>query len=261
MNRLEGKVAFITGGGSGIGRATARMFAAEGAKVAIADFKADLGAAAVAEITAGGGDALAVHTDITKEDQVKEAVEATIARYGRIDILFNCAGGSSTKDTTVVDVDLSLWKDTMELDLLGTFLCCRHVVPHMISQSSGVIINMATWGAMRGANPKHIYVAAKGAIISLTRALAGEYSHNGIRANAISPGSVKTTRSVTNMANNLKADPNNKLEARRKFLADNYPFSVGSPEDIAYIAVFLASNESRMITGATIPADGGRSAF
>ncbi|MEI9806242.1 MAG: SDR family NAD(P)-dependent oxidoreductase [Pseudolabrys sp.] len=258
---MEGKVAFITGAGSGIGRASAQRFAAEGAKVVVSDYLENLAAEAVKSIADAGGEALAQYTDVTKEETIKAAIDTTVDKYGRLDVMFNCAGGSSRNDTTVTDVNLDIWKTTMGLDLLGTFLGCRYAIPHMVKQKSGVVINMGTWGAVRGSNPKHVYVTAKGGIISLTRSIAGEYSPAGIRANVICPGSIKTARSIAAQAKNLSDNPQNALEMKRKFFADSYPFSIGPPEDIANIALFLASDESRMITGAVIPADGGRSAF
>ena len=176
MKRLEGKVAVITGAGSGIGRAAALMFAAEGARVAVLDRARQLGEAAVAEVTAAGGEARAIHSDVTDEASVQAAMAATVTAFGQIDVLFNCAGGSSQRDRPVHEVDLALWKSTMDLDLSGTFLCCRHAIPHMLEKQRGSVINVGTWGALRGALPKHIYVSAKGAILSLTRAIAGEYT-------------------------------------------------------------------------------------
>lgn len=255
MGRLNDKVAFITGAGSGIGRATASLFAAEGALIVLADKNETAIAAEQSAIEAVGGRAVVALADVTEETSVRAAVDLAMSAYGRIDILFNCAGGSVVDDGPVTDVDLSVWNGTIKLDLLGTFLCCRTVIPHMVAQRRGTIVNTATWGALRGAHPKHVYTAAKGGVIALTRSIAGEYTSAGIRANTICPGSVKTERWHVN-ANKTVAE-----FAKRRQFGIQYPFSVGSPEDVAAIVLFLASDESRMITGATIPADGGRSAF
>lgn len=255
MNRLAGKVAFITGAGSGIGRATAKMFAAEGAKIVIAEKNPELSASAAEEIGRAGGDAMALETDVTQEESVRSAIDKTVQRYSRLDILFNCAGGSSKDDRSVTEVDLALWNSTMELNLFGTFLACRLAIPLMVKQGGGTIVNTATWGALTGSFPKHIYTAAKGGVIALTRAIAGEHGRSGIRANVICPGSIKTARWLTN----TQVSP--EVAEKRRKLIENYPFSAGPPEDVASIVLFLASDESRMITGAVIPADGGRSAF
>lgn len=255
MGCLGGKVAFVTGAGSGIGRATAKLFAEEGACVALVEKNPSTAASVQAEIAAAGGQSVAVPTDVTDEGSVRAAAALTLSTFGRIDILYNCAGGSAVDDTVVTDVDMSIWDRTIRLDLLGTFLCCRVVIPHMISQGGGTIVNTATWGALRGAHAKHVYTAAKGGIISLTRSIAGEYTASGIRANTVCPGSIKTDRW------HLNANKSAEELSRRQQIGAQYPFSVGMPEDVASIVLFLASDKSRMITGATIPADGGRSAF
>ena len=153
-----------------------------------------------------------------------------------------------------------VWQHTISLDLLGPFNCCRHGIPELIRAGGGAIVNMSSVAALRGF-PAHVYVAAKGGIISLTRALAGQYAKNWIRANAICPGLVKTDRVLQRFGD--PDDPNSgtpQAQAmKRQF--QRYPFSVGEPEDIARIALFLASDEARMITGAIVPADGGLSAY
>lgn len=260
MGRLQDKVAFLTGAGSGIARAAARLFAAEGAKVAVAEIDAERGRATEQAILAAGGQALFVATDVTKEDSVRAAIEATVARFGRLDVLFNCAGGSIPADTFVTDVDMAVWDHTIDLDLKGTFLCCRHALPQIVRAGGGAVVNMSSGAALRGASPSHVYTTAKGAILSLTRALAGRHARDNVRVNAICAGRILTDR-IVNTYGTMDTpgpivDPQNSA-ARVK----EYPFWVGRPEDIANVALFLASDESRMITGATIPADGGRSAY
>jgi NAD(P)-dependent dehydrogenase (short-subunit alcohol dehydrogenase family) len=148
----------------------------------------------------------------------------------------------------------------MSLDLLGTFHCCRHWIPELTKSGGGAIVNMSSVAGLRGF-PAHVYVVAKGGIISFTRAVAGEYAKNGIRANAICPGLVKTDRVIQRFGNPDEPNSGSPQAQALKGPLRRYPFSVGEPEDIARIALFLASDEARMITGAIIPADGGLSAY
>jgi NAD(P)-dependent dehydrogenase (short-subunit alcohol dehydrogenase family) len=261
MERLQGKVAFITGAGSGIARAAAQLFAQEGAKVVIAELKQELGRASEQAVREVGGDATFVETDVTKEESVKNALQQTVTRYGKLDVLYNCAGGSVAQDQRVTDVDMWVWQHTQSLDLLGTFLCCRHGIPELMKTGGGAIVNMSSVAALRGQFAGHVYVAAKGGIISFTKALAGEYAQYGIRANAICPGLVMTDRVKQRFGENLDTPAPTPQAQAIKSQLKRYPFSVGEPEDIARIALFLASEEARMITGAILPADGGLSAY
>jgi NAD(P)-dependent dehydrogenase (short-subunit alcohol dehydrogenase family) len=260
MGRLDDKVAFITGAGSGIARAAAYMFAREGARVVIAELKPDLGKATELAVREAGGNAMFIETDVTKEDSVKRAIAATVAHYGKLNVLYNCAGGSVPQDAPVTSVPMEVWQHTISFDLLGLFLCCRHGIPELIKAGGGSIVNMSSVAALEGSFPLHVYVAAKGGVISLTRALAGEYATHNIRANAICPGMVLTDRVKQRFGESASAPPNPQAEAMRKRVQE-HPFAVGQPEDIAHIALFLASDDSRMITGAILPADGGLSAY
>ena len=253
MNRLAGKVAVITGAGSGIGRAAAQLFVAEGAKVVVAEIDTALGEASARE--AGDG-ARFVRTDVTDEESVKQMVQHAKEAFGQVDILLNCAGGSLRDDKPVTDVDLSVWDHTMNLDLKGPFLCCRHVIPVMVEQGNGSVVNFSSVVALRGNHIAHVYVMAKGGLISFTRALAGAYSPKGIRVNAICPGIVLTERVKSRFtgSNQIRFGGIDNI-------AGQYPFAVGQPEDIANVALFLASDESRMVNGAAIPAEGGFSAY
>ncbi|MGH7932260.1 MAG: SDR family NAD(P)-dependent oxidoreductase [Candidatus Binataceae bacterium] len=261
MGRLEGKVAFISGAGSGIARAAARLFTQEGAKVAIAEINADLGRASERAVREAGGDAFFVETDVTKEESVKHAIEQAVSRFGCLNVLYNCAGGSIAADARVTDVDMSVWQHTISLDLQCMFHCCRHGIPELIKAGGGSIVNMSSVAALRGNFAGHVYVAAKGGIIALTKGLAGEYAKNGIRANAIAPGLVKTDRVLQRFGDPNDAASGSPRVQAMKAQFKRYPFSVGEAEDIARIALFLASDESRMITGVTIPADGGLSSY
>jgi len=176
--------------------------------------------------------------------------------FGQVDILLNCAGGSLREDGPVTDVDPSVWDHTMNLDLKGPFLCCRHVIPVMVEQGKGSVVNFSSVVALRGNHIAHVYVMAKGGLISFTRALAGAYSPKGVRVNAICPGIVLTerVRSRFTGGNQIRFGGIDNI-------AGQYPFAVGQPEDIANVALFLASDESRMVNGAAIPAEGGFSAY
>ena len=254
MGRLAGKRAVITGAGSGIARAATRMFIAEGAQVAVAEIDEEKGQASAAE---AGDAAFYIRTDVTDEASVEATMAEAKDRLGGIDILFNCAGGSLLDDNSVTEVDMSVWDHTIPLDLKGPFLCCRHGVPKLIESGGGSIVNVSSVVALRGNHPAHVYSAAKGGIISLTRSLAGAYSDQGVRANAICPGLIKTQRILDRYIERER--PNSRVSSVGTF--ESYPFGVGEPEDIANIALFLASDESRMVNGAIIPAEGGISAY
>ena len=262
MSRLSGKVALLTGGGAGIAKASALEFTQEGAKVAIVDINAEAGWRAEREISETGGEAIFIQTDVTRDDSVKHAIDATIARFGRLDVLVNCARGSVLEDLPVHEMGLEIWHRTINLNLLHPFLCCRHAIPHMITGGGGSIINFASMVGLTGSY-RPTYAAAKGGIMSFTKTLAAQYAEYGIRANAIAPGSIRTERAIKRYENKewLLAEKPTAAARQRMIARKLYPFSVGEPRDIAAIAVFLASDESRMLTGTTIAADGGRSSY
>ncbi|MBX3650045.1 MAG: SDR family oxidoreductase [Burkholderiales bacterium] len=259
MGRLEGRVAFLTGAGAGIAKATAKAFVREGAKVIIAEISREAGSQAEREI---GEHSLFVETDVTSEESVRYAISAGVDRFGKLDVLMNCAGGSLQEDVPVHEMKLEIWHQTIALNLLHPFLSCRYGIPHLIKAGGGSIINFASHLGMIGSE-KPAYAAAKGGIVSFTKTLAAQYVDHGIRVNAIAPAIVRTERSIQRWETGngiLAKDPSPAMRAR--ILKQKlYPFSVGEPDDIASIAVFLASDESRMITGTTIAADGGRSSY
>jgi NAD(P)-dependent dehydrogenase (short-subunit alcohol dehydrogenase family) len=260
MDRLRGKVAFVTGAGAGIGRAAARLFAREGGGVAIVDIAREEGEHTQHLVQGEGGTAAFFECDVTSDESVRAAIDASVRRFGHLDVLFNCAGGSLPEDSWLTDVDLSVWDRTMTLDLKGTMLCCRHGIPRLIAAGGGAVINMSSGAALRGASPAHIYTAAKGGVVALTRALAGAYAKDNVRVNAICAGRIDTERirrsyGVPGHPGSVPDRQNAGEQVKR------YPFWLGVPEDIANIALFLATDESRMVTGAAIPADGGRSAY
>jgi len=262
LGKLDGKVAFLTGAGAGIAKATAKLYVKEGARVAIVELNREAGAAAEREIREAGGDALFVETDVTRDDSVRRAVEATVSRFGRMDIIMNCAGGSLEEDVPVHQMDLDVWHRTINLNLLHPFLTCRHGIPHLMKAGGGSIINITSHLGLIG-SVKPAYAATKGGIISFTKTLAAQYVAHGIRANAIAPGSIRTERQIKRYENKdylLAERPG--PAARARVLAQKlYPYSKGEPGDIAAIALFLACDDSRMLTGTTIAADGGRSSY
>ena len=246
---LEGLSAVVTAAGQGIGRATAIAFAEAGASVVATDRDREKleGLPAGVRVEA---------LDVTDTPAVSRFAAAVPAPA----ILFNCAGGSLNADSQVTDVDLAVWDRTMALDVRGAMLVCRHGIPELVKAGGGSVVNMSSGAALRGSSPKHVYTAAKGAILSFTRALAGSYAKDNIRANAICAGRILTERILNNYGTAEAPGPVADRQDAAGRVRD-YPFWVGRPEDIANIALFLASDESRMITGATIPADGGRSAY
>lgn len=261
--RLENKVAFITGAGAGIGRACAQRFAAEGASVVIAEIDEQSGRASEAEV--GTDHAMFVQTDVTDEHSVASALAHAQQRFGRVNVLVNCAGGSIAEDKAVTEVAPAVWDHTMNLDLKGPFLCCRLGIPLLERAGGGSIINFTSVVALKGAFGGHVYTAAKGAIISLTQALAGTYWRQNIRANAIAPGIVLSERVAGRLHMDQAASPEEQIAesvAQDNRLVDRrHPFGHGMPKDIANVALFLASDESRMVNAAVIPAEGGASHY
>jgi len=251
MARLAGKVAFITGGGGGIGRATAERFAEEGAKVVIAEINETLGeAAASAARSRGGntsGDALFVRCDVRERVDVEAAFAETIKRFGRLDILHNNAGGATPADGPVTEAQEEEFWRAIRLDLYGTFLCCKLGIPLMIKAGGGSVINMSSIVALKALPGRDCYTAAKGAISALTRSMAVEYAAHKIRVNAIAPGVVLSERVKKLMEGSKDIS---------KLAATNL-LGLGLPEHIAEMAVYLASDESAITTGQVLSVDSG----
>ncbi len=244
MPRLAAKTAFITGAGTGIGRATALAFAAEGANVAVAELNAAAG-----EETAhlAGPGAIAIRTDVTDPDSIEAAIRQASAHFGAIHILHNNAGGSTPQDNTVVEAPLEEFWRVIRLDLFGTFLGCRFGIPELVRAGGGAVINMASNLALMGIAGRDCYTAAKGGIAALTRSLAVEFAPQKVRVNALAPSATMTDRVKTLVAGNPALDK----------LAQSHLLGLIEPDDIAAAALFLASNESRMITGQILPVDSG----
>jgi NAD(P)-dependent dehydrogenase (short-subunit alcohol dehydrogenase family) len=244
MTRLEGKVAFITGAGTGIGRATAVLFARHGAHVVVADID---GVAGDETAHLAGHGALAVRTDVTDEASVQAAIRTTVDTFGRLDVLHNNAGGSTPQDDTVVDAPLEEFWRVIRLDLFGTFLGCRHGIPALIRSGGGAVINMTSNLALMGIAGRDCYTAAKGGVAALTRSLAVEFAPHHVRVNAIAPSATMTARVQKLMAGNPAVDK----------LAQSHLLGLIQPEDIANAALYLASEESRMMTGHILRVDSG----
>lgn len=251
MGRLEGKVAFITGSGSGIGRAGAILFAREGARVVVADISREGGERTVAMARDLGGDVTFVHTDVTEAESVECAIAATVAAYGKLDILYNDAGGSTAQDGPVTKVSLDEFWRTIKVDLYGTFLCCKFGIPELIKAGGGAVINTTSVVALAAVPGRDAYTAAKGGVLALTRSLAATYAKHKIRVNAIAPGAILTDR----VRKFIGDDP------KVAGMMDRHLLGMGEPNDIAQMALFLASDDARIITGAIYPVDSGWSSL
>ncbi|MDP9271823.1 MAG: glucose 1-dehydrogenase [Chloroflexota bacterium] len=248
--RLEGKVAVITGAGSGMGRVAAHLFAAEGASVVVAEFAAPAGEETVRLVSDAGGTASFVRADVSREEDARAMVDAAVERYGRIDVLYNNAGIMPEADHSVVDTDVDVWDQVMAVNLRGVFLGCKYAIPQMVEQGSGSIINVSSFVALLGCSvPQDAYTASKGAVLSLTRSLAVQFGPNGVRANAICPGPIETPLLMDWL---LKDDA-----AKQLRLARNPTGRFGKPEEIVNAAIYLASDESRWTNGAQFVIDGG----
>ena len=186
MPRLIGKVAFLTGGGAGIAKVSALEFVKEGAKVAIVDINAEVGKRAEQEIKDAGGEVIFIQADVTQDAAVKQAIDTAVAKFGKLNVLVNCAGGSVLEDVPVHEMRLDIWHKTITLNLLHPFLVCTHGIPHLIKAGGGSIINFSSMVGMTGLY-RPAYAAAKGGIMSFTKTLAAQYVQYGIRANAQTP--------------------------------------------------------------------------
>jgi len=251
--RLSGKVILITGAARGIGRVATLLFAQEGARLALVDIDEDGGHNVLAEVQAQGGDASFFKVDITKSGQVKQAVEAILAQFGRVDVLYNNAAiNHFGKVSDVLEED---WDRVMAVNVKGTFLTCKSVIPVMVDQGGGVIINTGSAASLVGLKNLAAYTASKGAVLQLTRNMALDYAKDGIRVNAICPGVT-----ATEMTEQIINDDRDPKAARERFDRVIPRGSIAEPIEIANVALFLASDESSYITGAAIPVDGGYTA-
>jgi NAD(P)-dependent dehydrogenase (short-subunit alcohol dehydrogenase family) len=254
MDRLIDKVAIVTGGGGGIGGATARALAREGAAVVVVDIDEAAAQRVTEEIRDSGGRALAFGADVSEEGQVVDTIAAATSHFGRLDVLHNNAALTESdflsRDTAVTELSLDVWERTMAVNLRSQMLSCKHAVPEMVRGGGGSIINMSSGASLKGDRTRTAYGVSKAGVNALTMYVATSHGKQGIRVNTILPGLIITDA--------VRAHLNDKMLAGLG-KATLTP-SVGQPDDIADVVVFLASDESRYITGQMIAVDGGMSA-
>jgi NAD(P)-dependent dehydrogenase (short-subunit alcohol dehydrogenase family) len=246
--RLEGKIALVTGGSSGIGRATALAFAGEGAKVVIGDIQVEGGERTLQAIKEAGGDAILVKTDVTRPDQVEALINRAVETYGQLDCAFNNAGFEGTRAPTA-DYAEEDWDRVISINLKGVWLCMKYEIPHMLKQGGGAIVNTASSAGLVGFRTAPAYTAAKHGIVGLTKTAALDYAPAGIRINAVCPGVVRTP-----MLERLTGG-HAKLEAW--LLAQEPVGRAGTPEEIAEAVVWLCSDAASFVTGHPMAVDGG----
>ena len=247
--RLSGKVALITGAGSGIGRETALLFAREGAAVVVADVNEAAAARTVGELSGAGGRALAVRADVSKGADAKAMIDAAEREFGRLDVLMNNAGISHIDDNGAVDTEEAVWDLTMAINVRGVFLGCKYGIPALRRAGGGSIINVASFVAVLGAaTPQLAYTSSKGAVLAMSRELAAIHAREKIRVNALCPGPLRTELLMKYLD----------TEAKRQRRLVHIPMGrFGEAVEIARAALFLASDESSFTTGATFLVDGG----
>ena len=245
--RLEGKVAVITGGASGIGRETAKRFAEEGARVCVADLADEPGKESAAEI-----DGLYIHADVTNPDDVQGMYREASERFGGLDVLFNNAGISPTDDDSILETELEAWQRVQDVNLKSVYLCCKYGIPYLLERGGGSIINTASFVAVMGAAASQIsYTASKGGVLAMSRELGVQFARQGVRVNALCPGPVNTP-----LLQELFAKDPEKAERRLVHLPMG---RFAEATEIANGALFLASDESSYVTASTFLVDGGLS--
>ncbi len=258
-NTLDGRVAIITGAGRGQGLAAAHLFVKEGSRVVINDLEQDVVDAAVEEINKAGGQAIGARGDISNGEEVRAVLAKTKEAYGKLDVLYNNAGiGFSAKERMGIEMGDILnctendWRRIIDINLTGIFLFCKYGIPDMIANGGGVVINTASIGALRGGPSAHAYGASKAGVVQLTRSIAATYGHKGIRANCICPGVIDTEMIQSHMLN---------AQGARDAISERTPIGrIGTADDIAQLALYLASDVSSFMTGQAIAIDGGMTA-
>ncbi len=254
MGRLDGKVALITGAASGIGEATAELFAREGARVMVADVQDELGRAVVERMRGAGGEAEYIHCDVSVGEDVAGMVRTTIERLGRLDVLYNNAG--LARSGSITEIGEADWDLVIDVDLKSVYLGCKYAIPAMQQTGGGAIVSTASVAGLRGSPRLHAYSAAKAGVINLTRSIAGEVGHLNIRVNCICPGIIVTPiwRQI-----GIVAEP--EQQAMWQAMSERVLLRrVGTPEDVAKAALFLVSDDASYITGQALVVDGGLTA-
>jgi NAD(P)-dependent dehydrogenase (short-subunit alcohol dehydrogenase family) len=247
--RLDGKVALITGGASGMGRVAAALFASEGARVLLTDVVDDAGEATAAEIGEAGGQAAYVHADVSQEADARSMVASAVDRFGGLHILYNNAGVMLPEDGSVDATDERIWDITLGVNVKGVAFGCKYGVPAIIASGGGSIVNVASFVAWMGAaTSQTAYTSSKGAVLAMTREIAVEYARRGVRCNALCPGPIETPLLMQLLSDDAKR--------QRRFV--HIPMGrLGRAEELAKAALFLASDDSSFMTGASLIVDGG----
>jgi NAD(P)-dependent dehydrogenase (short-subunit alcohol dehydrogenase family) len=252
VGRFDNKVAIVTGGGSGIGHATVLRLATEGASVVVADINAEAAAAVADEVTAAGGTAISVPTDVSDEAAVSSLVDQAVEHFGGLDVLHNNAALQAAdflaRDLNILGFDREVFDRAMAVNLVGPILGCKYAIPKLQERGGGAIVNTASVAALRGEHRLPVYAMTKAGVTALTRFVATQYGKDNIRCNAVAPGTTLTPA----------ARANNTEERLQQRLSTVLTVRLGEPEDIAAAVAFLASEDAAYITGQTIVADGGR---
>lgn len=250
MGRLTGRTAIVTGGGMGIGAATARRLASEGAQVVVADINITNAKKMVEEIRGTGGDAIALYFDLGDEASIRKLIDDTVAHYGKLEVLFNNAADTPPavleNDLPAMDLSVEIWDRTFNSNARGTFLATKYALPHLIKSGSGAIINTSSGAALLGDVARTAYAASKAAINTFTLYVAAQYGKEGVTCNVVSPGMVPTENSRVNQPEMIKAVVRHHLTPE-----------LGYPEDLAAMVALLASTEGRFVTGQILRIDGG----
>jgi NAD(P)-dependent dehydrogenase (short-subunit alcohol dehydrogenase family) len=247
--RLDGKVAVVTGGASGMGMVASKLFAAEGARVVLTDVADDAGEKVAAQIAEAGGEALYAHADVSREAEAEAMIAAAVDRFGGLDVLYNNAGVMLPDDGSIDATDERVWDTTLGVNVKGVAFGCKFGIPAMIRSGGGSIVNVASFVAWLGAaTSQTAYTASKGAVLAMTREIAVEYARKGVRCNALCPGPIETPLLMQLLSDEQKR--------QRRFV--HIPMGrLGRAEELARAALFLASDDSSYMTGASLIVDGG----